>query len=117
LRKQHDEDLELLANFIYENVFEQYSFKQWGVKPEQMDAEVVGRVPVVLSYDSRYFQDKYQAVPREGYTQMITNMLSNKRIKVMLGSNFMDIAHLDGGGIYILGQEFDGSVFLYWKGG
>ena len=115
LRSKHDEDLELLANFIYKNVFEQYSLKQWGFKPEQMDADVVGRIPVVLNYDSRYFQDRYQAVPREGYTQMITNMLSNKRIKVMLGTNFMDIAHLQEGKVYIMGQEFRGSVYYTGK--
>lgn len=53
LRDQHDDDLELLAKFIYEKMFEQHSFKQWGLRPEQMDANVVGRIPVVLSYDSR----------------------------------------------------------------
>ncbi len=115
MRNKHDEDLELLANFIYKNVFEQYALKQWGFKPEQMDSDVVRRIPVVLNYDSRYFQDRYQAVPREGYTQMITNMLANKRVKVMLGTNFMDIAHLEEGKVYILGQEFRGSVYYTGK--
>lgn len=46
---------------------------------------------------------------------MITDMLSNKRIKVMLGTNFMDISHVEGGKVYILGQEFKGFDFYPGK--
>ena len=89
--KQDDEDLKFLANYIYEKVFLHYTTKQWGVKPEDVDGAVTARVPVYLSRDNRYFQDKYQGIPLEGYTRVVEKMLDNKNIKVSLSTDYKDI--------------------------
>lgn len=60
LRKANDKDLEFLAEYVYQKVFLGYTLKQWGMKPEDLDPAVTGRVPVYVSKDNRYFQDKYQ---------------------------------------------------------
>ena len=91
LRKTDDKDLELLAQYIYEKVFLGYTVKQWGVRPEDLAASVSGRVPVYISRDDRYFQDKYQAIPANGYTAMAENILKNPLIKVHLNTDFKDI--------------------------
>lgn len=91
LRKSQDKDLDFLAEYVYQKVFLGYTVKQWGVKPEDLDASVSGRVPVYISRDDRYFQDKYQAIPQDGYTQMVANILKNPLIKVELNTDFKDI--------------------------
>lgn len=91
LRQSNDKDLEFLAQYVYEKVFLGYTVKQWGVKPEDLDPSVSGRVPVYISRDDRYFQDKYQAIPADGYTKMVQNILDNPLIKVELNTDFNDI--------------------------
>jgi len=90
-KKIEDKDLSYLANFVYEKIFLHYSEKQWGLKPEDMDSSVTARVPVIISRDDRYFQDKYQGMPKEGYTKLFEKMLQNKNIKVRLETDFKDI--------------------------
>lgn len=84
-------DLNLLANYIYQHVFLHYTSKQWGKKPEEVDGAVTARVPLNISRDRRYFQDKYQGIPKDGYTKLIENMLNNPKIKVFLNTDFKDI--------------------------
>ncbi len=91
LRQSNDKDLEFLAEYVYQKVFLGYTVKQWGVKPEDLDPSVSGRVPVYISRDDRYFQDKYQAIPQEGYTMMVKNILNNPLIKVELNTDFASV--------------------------
>ena len=86
--KQNDKDLKFLADYIYENVFLHYTTKQWGVAPMDVDGAVTARVPVYLSMDNRYFQDKYQGIPLNGYTTLIQNILNHKNIEVRLNTEF-----------------------------
>ncbi len=85
LKENGDEDLAFLSDYVYEKVFLHYTLKQWGMKPEEVDPSVTARVPVYVSHDNRYFQDKYQGIPLEGYTSMVQNMLNHPLITVELG--------------------------------
>lgn len=91
LRQTDDGDFARLADYVYEKVFLGYTVKQWGVRPEELDPSVSGRVPVFVSRDDRYFQDKYQAIPAEGYTKMAERMLDNPLIRVELSTDFNDV--------------------------
>lgn len=91
LRKAGDKDLEFLADYVYEKIFLHYTLKQWGMKPEDLDPAVTGRVPVYISRDNRYFQDVYQGIPLEGYTAVVEKMLDNPLIKVKLNTKWSDI--------------------------
>lgn len=88
LRKTDDDDLHFLAEYIYEKVFLGYTLKQWNFRPEQLDGSVTGSVPVYISRDSRYFQEKYQGIPEDGYTAMFEKMLDNPLITVQLNTPF-----------------------------
>ena len=88
LRKTNDEDLNFLADYIYKKVFLNYTLKQWGLSPEQLDPSVTGSVPVFIGRDSRYFQERFQGIPRDGYTVMFERMLAHPNISVMLNTNF-----------------------------
>ena len=89
-QKQDDEDLKFLANYVYEKVFLHYTTKQWGVEPTEVDGAVTARVPVYISCDERYFQDKYQGIPLKGYTEVINEMLNHPNIEVRLNTSFKD---------------------------
>jgi UDP-galactopyranose mutase len=90
-QKYNDEDLKFLAEFIYNKVFLNYTSKQWGVTPENIDSSVTARVPVYISRDNRYFQDKYQGIPLNGYSGLIKNILNHPNIEVKLNTDFNKI--------------------------
>lgn len=87
-QKQDDKDLKFLADYVYQKIFLNYTTKQWGVSPKDVDGAVTARVPVYLSRDNRYFQDKYQGIPLEGYTNLVKKMLNHRNIKVSLNTDF-----------------------------
>jgi UDP-galactopyranose mutase len=88
LRKTNDKELIFLAEYIYNKIFLEYTIKQWGANPEEIDPSVSGRVPVYIRRDNRYFQDKYQGIPLEGYTKLILKMLDHPNIDVELSTPF-----------------------------
>jgi UDP-galactopyranose mutase len=91
LIKTKDKELKVLANFIYKKIYFGYSRKQWGKLPEKMDPSVTARVPVVISREDRYFYDKYQGIPKEGYTKMFERMLKSKNIKIFLKTDYKKV--------------------------
>ena len=112
LRETHDEEIKWLADYIYEKVYLNYMKKQWEVRPEELDASVTERVPVYISRDNRYFKDKYQMMPKNGYTEMFKRMLDNPNINIMLNTNAFDLIELDekNKGVKFLGKKFDGKL-------
>lgn len=89
-QKQDDENLKFLAEYVYEKIFLNYTTKQWGVSPKDVDGAVTARVPVYLSKDNRYFQDKYQGIPLEGYAKLVEKMLDYPNIEVILNKDFAE---------------------------
>lgn len=91
LRKSKDNDLSFLAEYIYKKIFLGYTQKQWGLNPDEIDPSVIGRVPVRVSRDDRYFQNKWQAIPLHGYTAMISSILEHHFITVKTGVAWNEI--------------------------
>ncbi|WRP13731.1 UDP-galactopyranose mutase [Geochorda subterranea] len=91
LLEHSDKVLRSLGQYVYERVFLGYTIKQWGLRPEELDPSVTGRVPIVVSRDCRYFQDCFQAVPSLGYTALFLRMLSHANIRVLLGADYRDV--------------------------
>jgi UDP-galactopyranose mutase len=77
---------------LYEKFFLNYTRKQWGLDPSQLKAGVAARIPVRTDTDDRYFTDRFQAMPREGYTAMFRRLLDHPRIRVELGTDYFDSA-------------------------
>ena len=76
---------------LYETFFEGYTRKQWGLDPSELDHSVTARVPARITEDDRYFLDRFQAMPRDGYTRMFERMLDHPRIDLALGTDFHDL--------------------------
>lgn len=85
MRESGSSEIRRIADYIYKKVFLHYTEKQWGLRPEQLDPSVSARVPVLLSRDDRYFQDRFQIMPRQGYTAMVERMLSHPNIEICTG--------------------------------
>ena len=110
LRESTDADVREIADYVYKNVFLYYTMKQWGQTPEEISPEVTGRVPVVISYDNRYFKDKYQSVPVDGFTPMFEAMLDHPNIEVRTGVDCSDVLDFEDGKIYFEKAEFTGDL-------
>ena len=110
LRENEDPDIREIAQYVYENVFLKYTMKQWGQKPEEISPEVTGRVPVLVSYDNRYFQDKYQGVPKGGFTPMFERMLDHENIEVRTNTDCTKVLSFEGDKIFFEGEVFKGDV-------
>ncbi|HVE60156.1 MAG TPA: UDP-galactopyranose mutase [Pyrinomonadaceae bacterium] len=76
---------------LYEKFFRNYTRKQWGLDPSELDASVTARVPTRTNRDDRYFTDTFQAMPKHGYTRMFENMLDSPNIKVLLNCDYREI--------------------------
>ncbi|SEC69847.1 UDP-galactopyranose mutase [Paenibacillus sp. GP183] len=91
LRESASGELSFLADYIYQNVFYKYTVKHWQLDPEQLDKSVTARVPVYISRDNRYFQDKYQGLPKHGYAPLFQRMLKHPNIKLLLNTDYREI--------------------------
>ena len=64
-----------------------YTKKQWDLYPEELDKSVLQRIPIRYDSNPYYFNDKYQGLPKEGYTCMVRKMINRKNIKIVLDTN------------------------------
>ncbi len=112
LRKNPDPEIQELAEYIFEHVFKYYTMKQWGYTAEEIDPAVTGRVPVLVSYDDRYFQDSFQKMPEQGFTALFEAMLDHPNIEVRLNCEAMDHLQVDTeqNRILVDGKPFAGEV-------
>ncbi len=83
--------LSLVGKDLYEKFYKNYTIKQWDIHPKELDASVTKRIPIRYSDDESYFNDRFQVMPKDGYTQLISSMLDNKLIKVELGADYSKI--------------------------
>lgn len=108
LMKAPSSELSALGQFVYDNVFLNYTTKQWGCKPEDISPEVTARVPVVVSRRNGYFNDLHQALPSKGYTALVANLLRHKNITVICDADFDDMGELKDGRIVIDDKDYSG---------
>ncbi|MBV9762771.1 MAG: UDP-galactopyranose mutase [Acidobacteriaceae bacterium] len=91
IRTSEDVVVSRVGRDLYEKLFRNYTRKQWGKDPSELDAQVTARIPVRTNRDDRYFADLYQAMPRHGYTRMFENMLDHPNITLVTGTDFRDV--------------------------
>ncbi len=84
--------LKRVGRKLYEKMFKNYTIKQWDKDPKELEASVMDRIPVRFNHDDRYFTDKYQMYPKEGYEKIFRNMLASPLIKVRTGSSWEEVS-------------------------
>ena len=92
IRTGEDVVVNAVGRELYEKFFRGYTRKQWGLDPSELDACVTARVPTRTNCDDRYFTNAYQAMPKNGYTRMFEKMLDHPNIKIMLNTDYREIA-------------------------
>jgi UDP-galactopyranose mutase len=91
IRSAEDMVVSQVGRELYEKFFRGYTRKQWGLDPSELDRSVTARVPTRTSHDDRYFTDRFQAMPDQGYTRMFENMLAHPNIDIWLGTDFREV--------------------------
>lgn len=83
--------ISLLGQELYEAFIKGYTIKQWQMDPRELPASIFNRLPFRKNYDENYFFDRWQGIPKDGYTSMFQKMLSNKNIQVLLNTDFFSV--------------------------
>lgn len=110
LKKNANPELSKLADYVYKNIFLYYTQKQWGTSPDKINPEVTARVPVHISRDNRYFQDKFQGMPRNGYAALFERLLDHPNIDISLLTDAKKIISFSGNSIFLFGASFNGII-------
>jgi UDP-galactopyranose mutase len=77
-----------IGEVLYEKMIKNYTFKQWNKYPNELDKSVLERIPIRANFDTRYFSDKYQVLPENGYTAFFEKILDNPLIEYSLNTDF-----------------------------
>jgi UDP-galactopyranose mutase len=93
LRPRNSEEFVLnqIGTELYEAFYLNYTIKQWGIHPRNLEPSVCGRIPVRLNRNNCYVDQRYQVMPRNGFTSMFGKMLQNRRIRLLLNCEFRAI--------------------------
>ncbi|MCS7053169.1 MAG: UDP-galactopyranose mutase, partial [Ignavibacterium sp.] len=76
---------------LFQKFFRYYTKKQWNLEPRELAPTVCGRIPIRTNDDCRYFADKYQFMPKYGYTKMFEKILDHKNIEIVLNTDYKTI--------------------------
>lgn len=93
IQNSRDSCLARVGPFFYETFFRHYTVKQWNKEPEELDASVLERIPIRFQDDDRYFTDKYQALPQDGYTSIVKSMIQQPEITLHLNTDYFQEEH------------------------
>ena len=91
IKSSEDVVLKNAGRDIYNKLFKNYTELQWGTSASNLDPSVISRIPFRFNHDTRYFEDPYQGMPKEGYTKMCEKMIENDKIKVLLKTDYKDV--------------------------
>lgn len=83
----------LVGKDIFLKLIKEYTEKQWGRDCKELPAFIIKRLPVRLTYDNNYFNDKYQGIPIGGYNKLINGLL--KGVETLTGTDFFRSEYLD----------------------
>ncbi|PWU12906.1 MAG: UDP-galactopyranose mutase [Verrucomicrobia bacterium] len=94
VRTSEDVVVNKVGRELYEKFFRGYTRKQWGLDPSDLDAQVTARVPTRTNRDDRYFTDAYQAMPKQGFTRLFSNMLDHPNIGLLLNADYREVRNI-----------------------
>jgi UDP-galactopyranose mutase len=83
-----EQAIKLVGKDVYEMLIKGYTKKQWMKDPVELPKEIITRLPFRLTYDNSYFNDKYEGVPSNGYTEIFEKLLDG--IEVRLNTNYLE---------------------------
>jgi len=109
LLESDNSEIKAFGRYVYDKVFVNYTIKQWGTTADKIDPNVLKRVPIRLSTEEGYFDDRFQQMPRSGFTPLFKNMLDHDNITIMLNTDAFEHLHVNAD---TCSFSFDGKPFL-----
>jgi UDP-galactopyranose mutase len=91
IKTSEDVVLNSVGPDLCEKFFRGYTRKQWGLDLSELSAGVASRIPTRTNRDARYFTDRFQAMPREGYTKMFERILDHPNIRIEVDTAFSEV--------------------------
>ena len=91
IRNSEDVVVSKVGRKLYNLLYKGYTTKHWGIDPSQLAPSVCARLPVRTNADDRYFDDRFQMMPLQGYSAMFSKMTAHKNITVSLRTEFKEI--------------------------
>ncbi len=89
----NDKGISLIGRPLYEAFIKHYTAKPWQTPPEELPASIISRLPMRYTYDNRYFNDKYEGLPVDGYAAWLERMAAHPNIEVRLNTDFFSDDH------------------------
>lgn len=83
-----EQALKFLGNDLYQAFFYGYTKKQWGCEPSELPASILKRLPVRFNYNDNYYNNPYQGIPVNGYTELVEKLISSPKIQITLNKKF-----------------------------
>jgi UDP-galactopyranose mutase len=81
----------LIGRPLYEAFVRGYTEKQWQTDPRELSPDIISRLPVRYTFDNRYFADRYEGLPVDGYTAWLERMAEHPLIDVRLGVDYFAV--------------------------
>jgi UDP-galactopyranose mutase len=97
--------ISLIGRPLYEAFIKGYTAKQWQTDPTKLSADIITRLPVRYTFENRWFNDKYEGLPVDGYTAWLEKMADHPNIEVRLETDFFEVA-----------EEYKGKVPIVYTG-
>jgi UDP-galactopyranose mutase len=97
--------ISLIGRPLYEAFIKAYTAKQWQTDPKELSADIITRLPVRYNFDNRYFNDRHEGLPTDGYTAWLERMADHPNIEVRVDTDFFDVA-----------EEYKGKVPIVYTG-
>ncbi|MBF0205877.1 MAG: UDP-galactopyranose mutase [Oligoflexia bacterium] len=114
--------ISLIGSKLYNAFIRNYTYKQWNTCPSKLPAATINRLPVRFNYNTNYFDDPFQGIPNDGYEKIFEKILSHRKIKYLLSTDYQDIKnHLPPDCLIIYSAPID-EFFQYklgplgWRG-
>lgn len=83
--------ISLIGKPLYEAFIKGYTHKQWETDPRTLPASIINRLPIRYNYNTRYFNDTWEGIPVDGYTEVFRRILDHPNITVSTGTDFFDL--------------------------
>jgi UDP-galactopyranose mutase len=83
-----EQALKFLGKDLYHAFFYGYTKKQWGCEPSELPASILKRLPVRFNYNDNYYNNIYQGIPVNGYTELVEKLLYSPKINIALNKKF-----------------------------
>ena len=97
-----DKAISLIGRPLYEAFVRGYTEKQWQTDPRELPAEIISRLPVRYTFDNRYFNDRYEGLPVDGYTAWLERMATHPLVEVVTDVDFFAVRGLVPAGVPVV---------------